>query len=245
MDRAIASLTKNGDLDSADQARLRALANLTECYGSGSEIRAPLGGSKRTAIIVSGWACEAGVLADGSRQIYSFLLPGDPIELSPEGTADRSVQALTRVDLIDLSHLLREETAQGRSSLHDTLSKALSKQQERLYAQVLRLGRLSAFQRVIDLLLELRDRTDDIGLVKDEAFRLPLTQENMADALGLSIVHINRTLQQLRREALLDVRSGSASFLKPRRLRELAGRTLVPEFPEPCAPEPRTAYEYR
>jgi hypothetical protein len=75
---------------------------------------------------------------------------------------------------------------------------------------------------VLNLLLELYDRLDLIGLVKENTFRIPLTQEVFADALGLSVVHINRTLQQLRREGMLSVGRGTVTLNYRHKLAALA-----------------------
>ena len=76
-------------------------------------------------------------------------------------------------------------------SIYETLS---------LQDQVVRLGRQTAYERMVHLLLELRERLDTVDMVINNVFPMPLTQEVLADALGLSIVHVNRTLQQIRRD---------------------------------------------
>ena len=75
---------------------------------------------------------------------------------------------------------------------------------------------------MLNLLLELYDRLDAIGLVKENTFRIPLTQEIFADALGLSVVHINRTLQQLRREGMLTVGRGTVTLHQRHKLATFA-----------------------
>ncbi len=84
-----------------------------------------------------------------------------------------------------------------------------------LLDHIVRLGRQTAYERMAHLLLELRWRLAEVGLGDERKFPLPLTQEVLADALGLSIVHVNRTLQQLRREGLLEMRAGFVELLKP------------------------------
>jgi CRP-like cAMP-binding protein len=77
---------------------------------------------------------------------------------------------------------------------------------------VVRLGRQTAYERVVHLMLEFSSRLDAIGQVSEQGFALPVTQEILADALGLSVVHINRTLQQIRRDRLFDLRSGQVTL---------------------------------
>ena len=75
--------------------------------------------------------------------------------------------------------------------------------------QITRLGRRTAYERFGNLLLELYHRLHVVGLARDGRFALPLTQEMLADALGLSVVHVNRTVQQMRRDGLLELRAGT------------------------------------
>jgi biotin operon repressor len=92
------------------------------------------------------------------------------------------------------------------------------------------MGRLSARERVTHLLLELRERLDRAGLVKGDTFRIPLTQEVFADALGLSVVHINRTMKQLRQSGSVVFKSGSVTIRDPERLAAMA------QYQSPLAP---------
>jgi DNA-binding GntR family transcriptional regulator len=82
---------------------------------------------------------------------------------------------------------------------------------------------MSALERLCHLLLELRERLERIGLADERRMALPLTQEMMADALGLSIVHVNRTLQQLRQERMIELRAGVAHLVDVERMVELCG----------------------
>src|SRR5262249_10318746 len=83
-------------------------------------------------------------------------------------------------------------------------------------------GRLTAYERVAHLLLELFHRLRPVGFTQGNRYLLPLTQEMLADALGLSVVHTNRTLQQLRRDRLIELNSSAVNILQPEALAELA-----------------------
>lgn len=107
-------------------------------------------------------------------------------------------------------------------SLAEALLVAAALDEALLLAHVVRLGRQTAYERTAHLLLELHDRTTTAGLEQNGRFPMPLTQEALADALGLSIVHVNRTLQQLRRDRLIEVRSGEARLLDRDALIEIA-----------------------
>ena len=88
--------------------------------------------------------------------------------------------------------------------------------------QIVRLGRQTAYERLVHLVLEFHHRLEAIGMVDGDSFSLPLTQEILADALGLSVVHINRTLQQVRRDRLLDMRGGQVTLRQPDLMRAMS-----------------------
>ncbi|MDB5461067.1 MAG: transcriptional regulator, Crp/Fnr family [Caulobacteraceae bacterium] len=175
--------------------------------------------------LISGWAARVRWLADGRRQILGFLLPGDGIGLClrPHPLALATTVALTPLVTIDAEPVMR---AVGGPAPPEDLAAAMqiasSMDEAALLNQVVRLGRQTAYERMCHLLLELYDRLSDVGLAEDQTFPMPLTQELVSDALGLSVVHVNRILQQLRREGLLDLRTGRASLLDIEQLRDIA-----------------------
>lgn len=170
------------------------------------------GGGDRRRIIASGWACDLRILCDGRRQIFAFLLPGDTIDLArPQSLGACAVVALTQLVVVGGAErgAVDPEHELERRNLEAAMD---ATRQDRLYDHLVRIGRLTARERVIHLLLELRDRLDRVGLVKDETFKIPVTQEVLADALGLSVVHINRTLRELRDQGLVVIKSGSVTL---------------------------------
>lgn len=199
-----------GALRAADINSVRAFWRSVERYPAGGNVCAGRSAVGKRVIIVSGWACETRILPDGRRQIFSFLLPGDAIDLARElDLGCRALVALTRLETVDAGVLMG---ADGGEAVSKAIQVAIQQREDRLFDHMVRIGRLTAKERVLNLLLELYDRLDAVGLVKEGAFRIPLTQEVFADALGLSIVHINRTLQQLRREGLLTLKSGTVTL---------------------------------
>jgi CRP-like cAMP-binding protein len=192
-----------------DIEQTRALWRRGECYDAGAQVRyGERAGAETQLVIVSGWACELRILPDGRRQIFSFLLPGDVIEARGTGSVgSRGVVALTRLTVVNHG-----------PQLADAAGRAASRREQRLYDHLMRMGQLSAKERVIHLLLELHERLDRIGLVHGETFKIPLTQEVFADALGLSIVHINRTLKGLRKDGWVCIKAGSVTLKNRPRL---------------------------
>ncbi len=169
------------------------------------------------AVVVSGWGCELRVLPDGRRQVFSIVLPGDQVCL-------RAASSMASVALVALTRMEVAEAAAGGPLSQETpgLMRALLLQSERQLDHIVRLGSLSASERVIHLLLELHARLSAIGLVKSDTFRMPLTQEIFASTLGMSVVHMNRTLQTLRKQGLITLRSGSVTLHDVPRLSALA-----------------------
>ena len=203
-----------------DVGRVRTFWRTVERIGAGASIASGPMGSVRQIIVVSGWVVEMRLLQDGRRQIFGFLLPGDVAHAGPRSHAGScGLMAVTNVEVADAATLIQgDQSKQIAAALND----AVRRRQERLFDHLVRIGRLTAKERMLNLLLELHDRLQAVGLVKDDTFRLPLTQEMFADALGLSVVHINRTLQQLRREGLLTVGRGTVTLHQREKLAALA-----------------------
>ena len=163
----------------------------------------------RIKMILHGWACEMRILRNGRRQIFSFGVPGDPVVARPlNAVLPCTVLTLTKVECLDVEHLLDRVGGAVRSEIQNAVSEGLGLAEERRYAKVTSLCRRSAPQRVAELLLELHDRLGRVDLIEDGGFDLPVTQEQIADALGLSAVHVARSLKLLRLAGGATVRFG-------------------------------------
>jgi CRP-like cAMP-binding protein len=181
----------------------------------------------RPRYILAGWAMRQRLLADGRRQIFSFLLPGDGVGvcLRPSPIAMATTVALTPMQLVDATDLVRPATLEDCPEIGQAVAKAAAFEESLLLGHIVRLGRQTAFERVAHFFLELRDRLKVVGLSHGDAFEAPFTQEVLADALGLSVVHINRTLQQLRRERMISMEGGRVTLLAPELLAATADYT--------------------
>jgi CRP-like cAMP-binding protein len=212
-----------GALSDAELDLLRALSERRERHTAGEEL-APEGGlGGRPRFILSGWGCRQRVLADGRRQIFSFILPGDSVGLSRRvGPELSTAVALTALETVDAEPVLEAAQSGQAPGLARAIAGIEPLEQSRLLDHMVRLGRQTAYERVAHFLLELQRRLEIVGLGDSQRFPLPLTQEILADALGLSIVHVNRTLQQLRRERLIELRSGVAILLEREALTNIA-----------------------
>lgn len=176
--------------------------------------------------LYSGWAFSFKTLSDGRRQILSFLIPGDAIILEnlfiTDFTSPYFVKSLTNVVVCtfstqDLSEVTRNSEAQLR-----TLERVLYADIERIYRMVVDIGRRSALGRVAKLIMELESRLSSRMLSRDGRFDFPLRQEHIADAVGLTTVHVNRTLNQLRQMKLIAFARGTMTILNFPELKALA-----------------------
>lgn len=159
-------------------------------------------------LILGGWVCRYKQLADGGRQIMSFLLPGD--------LCDLNIFLLRRMDHA-LGTLTPVAVAKISRDLLQTMLNADPRLTRALWWEVLvtaaihrewlvNIGRRTALERVAHLLCEVYFRQAAVGRAKEGRCELPITQVELADALGLSAVHVNRTLRELRLSGLIDWR---------------------------------------
>ena len=177
-------------------------------------------------VIVGGWAVQYELLEDGGRQILDFLLPGSIAGFQPDGDAlsPHFVQALTRVQACRFSKAGFLDAAKSNPALALRLAAIVSQSYYRSLRRLTLIGRRTAKERVALLLFELyrRARLWSLSPRVDE-ISLPLTQEHIGDALGLTNVHVNRMLRELREEGVLILKTGVLRLLDPERLIEIAG----------------------
>ena len=175
--------------------------------------------------LYAGWAFRYKTLSDGRRQILGFVLPGDLVGLQQEfgDTAAHGVEALTECTLCvfpgeQLWNLFRSDPRLG----YDVTWLA-ARSEGQVDDNLLTTGRRTAAERVAVLLVQLYRRLERLGLVDaDGSVPFPLNQQHMADALGLSLVHTNRTLRQLARLGLQHIAQGRLQLPNPRALERAA-----------------------
>lgn len=216
-------------LSPGDAERILSLPLSRRASPARTELSA-LGEPSRPRFLIQGWACRVRMMPDGRRQIFDVLLPGDLLGscLRPSQPMAAATVALTRVETASaapFASLIAEGSPPASAALVEACA-ALERQGELLLLdQITRLGRQTAYERTAHLLLEIWHRLSTVGLVTGNSFPVPLRQDTLADLLGLSVVHVNRTLQQMRRDRVIELRSGSAVMLQPERLRAVADFT--------------------
>jgi CRP-like cAMP-binding protein len=176
-------------------------------------------------LILSGLAYRHKVTPEGSRQIVSVHIPGDFVDL--EGTlltiADDNVQALTRCDVAAVPreaiiNLIDTHPRLARAMWIDTLIDAS------IFREwIVNVGRRNARAGMCHLLCEFARRLEAAGLASSAGYELPMTQDQLADALGLTSVHVNRVLRELDREGLIARDSRTIRIPNWESLRKVAG----------------------
>lgn len=207
-------------LSAKDRALIRRLTNVARRSKAGEELCGVDWSGARLCFLVAGWACRLRILADGRRQIFSILLPGDLVNcqrLLSFGSSI-SVIALSPVTTVEAKGLLDAADDAGNAGIKCAVDLLAAREERGMLDHVVRLGRLTAYERVAHWLLEVRDRLEVTGLAGPDGFPMPLTQETLADLLGLSNVHVNRVLQQLRRDGMLVLESGRARLPRAKAL---------------------------
>jgi CRP-like cAMP-binding protein len=176
-------------------------------------------------ILQKGWACSYKIMPDGGRQIIAFPIPGDCVGVRSLllRTSDHSFCALTEavVSPIEAPRLL--EIFNKFPRLGAAFLWAVSRDEAMVVEHLVSIGRRSALERTAYFFLELIERLTLVGLATETQFDLPLNQYIMADALGLSAIHVNRVLRQLREQHLLTVQAGKVHIHDLTGLRKLAG----------------------
>jgi CRP-like cAMP-binding protein len=192
----------------------------------------------KIVLVRNGFAFRSCLLPDGRRSILEVLMTGD----------------IAGLDNIVLAHAIEDITAAGRVAYHALVGGAVRQlmtdpcvalhvaallatarwRGDRLAASI---GRLDAQARLCVLLLDIHDRLRRHGLISRPIFNLPLTQEQIADHLGLTLVHVNRTLRKLREEKIVMVNRQVVIILDLPRLRLAAqGLPQPADFPGPVTP---------
>ena len=169
----------------------------------------------RCCALLEGFTCVYKVTNTGKRQIMAFHIPGDIPDLQSLHltTLDNSVGTLTpcRVGFIQHEHL--RELCHAQSRLAGAFWRQTLVDGAVFREWMLNVGRREAYGRTAHLLCEMVSRLRAVGLVQNDTCELPITQSELGDAMGLSTVHVNRTLQDLRAAGLISLKGGSLSVL--------------------------------
>jgi CRP-like cAMP-binding protein len=204
-------LSSHTEISTTDIALLLGLIHAPTTFKSGAMIAASGDRLDHATLMIEGLACRSKILADGRRQILSLLLPGDVIDAHASllGERDDNIEALTtcRIGRASQSQLTVIGLAQPR------LAEALLREaliEGAIWREwVINVGRRSTLEALAHLICELKLRMDTVGIGADGTYPFALTQQDLADALGVTAIHLNRMLKQLRATGTIDLKAKS------------------------------------
>jgi CRP-like cAMP-binding protein len=175
-------------------------------------------------VLLEGWAACYKLLPDGQRQIINFLIPGDFMGLRSFllRTTDHSVVTLTAAWVSQFEQQRVLEILDELPRLGAAILWALSREEAIIVEHLVSIGRRKASERLAHLLLELGERLKLVGLGDDGGYACPLTQDELADAVGLTPIYINRVLRRLRECGLASLSQRQLAIHDFAGLRELA-----------------------
>lgn len=176
-------------------------------------------------IVLEGWVCRYKILPNGTRQIMAFLIPGDACDLHIKllEEMDHSIQAITLATVATVTRDEMESMFDGHRNIAKAMYFAQLVDEGIMRSWIVSMGRRNSTERVAHLMCELYLRSRTFGLTDAGEFALPLSQLVLADALGMTAVHINRVLKELRLAGVMAVKRGSVSVLDPVKLVQIAG----------------------
>lgn len=176
-------------------------------------------------VLLEGHTYRYRLLKDGRRQITALLVPGDICDLEAvmRGRAEYSVTAMANCVLGEIPASAITDPTTADPELVWALWRRLLRDEAISREWLVNIGCRTALERVAHLICEYRLRLQAVGLTKGDAFKMQLTQAELADLLGLSTVHINRVLKQLRKTSLVDFSKSIMSVSNVPALEKLAG----------------------
>jgi CRP-like cAMP-binding protein len=198
---------RNLGVDVRDLGQFATLAKHVDRIAAGADIVRAGETSRYSALLLEGVACLYKRREDGSRQIYAFRYPGDFWGLLPEPDDAVAVQALSECSIAAVDRSEMERVIARNDTLGLALWRSMMLDAFIFRERIANVGRLAALPRVAHLLCEQLVRREAVGFT---GAVLPFTQIDLADAAGLSVVHVNRTIQALRKLEVLS--SGNSAI---------------------------------
>jgi CRP-like cAMP-binding protein len=212
------------DLSDAELSVLEDLHKRRRSFAAGPDLVHQGQSDQAAYILISGWACSYKLLEDGQRQIIDFQIPGDFLGLRSVvlHLSDHSIEAVTDIEVTEVVVADLMEAFSDTPRLAKAVFWAASRDEAMVVEHLINIGRREAEVRVAHFFLELGARLTLVGLGSKAGYACPLTQYLMADALGLSSVHVNRVLRKLREAGMVTFRDGLVTFDDYDRLAEFA-----------------------
>lgn len=213
--RLLARLEGAGRLSENDRRAVASLPMRLQDFAANEDL--VLQGDRPTecCVILDGVVCRYKILGDGRRQIMALITPGEMPDLQSLHLErmDHSLAALSRVKAAFIPHQSLSDLIVGSPALGHALWRETLVDGAVFREWMVGMGRRTAYARLAHLFCELTVKFERAQVRRGDRYPLPLTQSELADALGLSVVHVNRVLQQLRRDGAVQVRAGELRIL--------------------------------
>lgn len=223
--RFIQKLRSFADLTAGDVAALEKALSSPRPYAARQDLIREGDVPGPMFVMLDGWACRYKILPNGSRQIMAFLMPGDACDLHTKllDQMDHGIQTITPAKVATVSRDTMRELMRNHPNVATGMYLAQLVDEGIMRAWIVSMGRRSSIERVAHLICELYLRARNIGLTHDAVFALPLSQLVLADSLGMTPVHINRVLKELRLGGAMAIARGSVTIIDPLKLVRIAG----------------------
>lgn len=198
-------LERRGRLDDADRAALLALPHTVRRVSSGAHLVRDGDRPDHCCVLLSGFAYRHKITGEGARQVIALHMEGDFVDLQNSllAVSDHNVQMLTEGDVAFIPRDAVRKLALARPAIGIALWMDTLIDGSIFREWVVNVGRRDARARVAHILCEFSLRLEAAGLAREHRYELPMTQEQLADAVGLTSVHVNRVLRQLAEEKLI------------------------------------------
>ncbi|RYG79263.1 MAG: Crp/Fnr family transcriptional regulator [Alphaproteobacteria bacterium] len=176
-------------------------------------------------IVLEGWVCRYKILPNGSRQILAYLMPGDSCDLHIGLLAemDHSIQTITPAVVATVERDQMDKIFDRHRGVAKAMYLGQLIDEGTMRAWITSMGRRASIERVAHLMCELYLRARNVGLTLEPRFSLPLSQAMLADSLGMTPVHLNRVMKELRASGAMTLQRGSLVIEDPNRLIRIAG----------------------
>jgi CRP-like cAMP-binding protein len=223
-DPFVLNLSKRDALSTIERGLIAEMTSDHRVFEAKTEIVRMGDSPVHSCLMLSGFSARVNNVADGGRRITAVHVPGDFVDLHSLllTRMDHSVMAVSRCKMALVPHKLLRRVTESQPHLTRMLW-MLTAIDAAIYRQwLVASGRLSAVEQIAHFLCEIALRLDVVGLNDGISFRLPLSQAELSDAMGLSVVHVNRGLQHLRRLQLISWRGDAVQLLDLKALTSLA-----------------------
>jgi CRP/FNR family transcriptional regulator len=219
-----------GDQDVEGSSALESSHAPVRVYEEGEMIYAQGDPSEHVFNLMSGWVALHRDMADGRRQIIQFLLPGAMFGAEPAGRdLGHGATAITNASACPISRTRLDDLRHQIPSLNERFILILERDNHHLFEMQATIGQGSARERIGSLLGELAATSAGEAPIQARvAIRMPLTQRHIAEATGLTPIHVNRVLRQLRENGVVELHNGTLTVMNPEKLQGLRalGRNL-------------------